>query len=57
MTADIAPDDQQLTGKVAIIAGAGALEGGIGNGRAAAILLARAGARIMAVDRDMERAA
>ena len=57
MAADIAADDQQLAGKVAIVAGAGALEGGIGNGRAASILLARAGARIMAVDRDLERAA
>lgn len=57
MATDIAPDDQQLDGKVAIVAGAGALEGGIGNGRAAAILLARAGARILAVDRELERAA
>ncbi|MDP6872220.1 MAG: SDR family NAD(P)-dependent oxidoreductase [Alphaproteobacteria bacterium] len=57
MATDIAADDQQLDGKVAIVSGAGALEGGIGNGRAAAILLARAGARILAVDRDLERAA
>lgn len=55
--AAFAPDDQQLDGKTAIISGAGALEGGIGNGRAAAILMARAGARILAVDRDLERAA
>ncbi len=57
MAADIPADDQQLDGKVAIVSGAGALRGGIGNGRAAAILLARAGARIVAVDRDLERAA
>jgi NAD(P)-dependent dehydrogenase (short-subunit alcohol dehydrogenase family) len=57
MTTDFAPDDQQLDGKVAIVSGAGAAAGGIGNGRAAAILLARAGARIVAVDRDLERAA
>jgi len=57
MTREFAPDDQQLDGKVAIISGAGAAEGGIGNGRAAAILLARAGARIVCVDRDLERAA
>ncbi|MDE0725226.1 MAG: SDR family oxidoreductase [Alphaproteobacteria bacterium] len=52
-----APDDQQLAGKVAIVSGAGAAEGGIGNGRAASILLARAGAKIVAVDRNLERAA
>ncbi len=57
MAADISPDDQQLDGKVAIVTGAGAAEGGIGNGRAASILLARAGASIMAVDRDLDRAA
>ena len=57
MAADIPADDQQLDGKVAIVSGAGALRGGIGNGRAAAILLARAGSRIVAVDRDLERAA
>jgi NAD(P)-dependent dehydrogenase (short-subunit alcohol dehydrogenase family) len=45
-------DDQGLRGKVAIVTGAGAAEDGIGNGRAAAILLARAGANIIAVDRD-----
>ena len=36
-------DDAGLAGKVAIIAGGGAAGDGIGNGRAAAILLARAG--------------
>jgi NAD(P)-dependent dehydrogenase (short-subunit alcohol dehydrogenase family) len=44
-----------LNGKVAIVSGAGAEGGGIGNGRAAAILLARAGARVVAVDRLSER--
>lgn len=38
-------DDAGLTGKVALISGGGAAGDGIGNGRAAAILLARAGAR------------
>ena len=37
--------DLGLEGKVAIVAGGGAAGDGIGNGRAAAILLARAGAR------------
>lgn len=45
-------DDQDLAGKVAIVTGAGAAADGIGNGRAAAILLARAGANVVAVDRD-----
>lgn len=44
------PDDPGLAGKVAIVAGGGAKGDGIGNGRAAAILLARAGARVLVVD-------
>ena len=46
------PDDWGLTGKVAIVTGGGAAGDGIGNGRAAAILLAKAGARVVVVDRD-----
>ena len=46
-----AEDDWGLAGKVAIVTGGGAAEEGIGNGRAAAILLARAGTRVMVVDR------
>lgn len=42
-----------LVGKVAIVTGGGAAGDGIGNGRAAAILLARAGANVMVVDRDL----
>jgi len=42
-----------LTGKVAIVTGGGAQGDGIGNGRAACILLARAGAHVMVVDRDL----
>ena len=42
-----------LTDKVAIVTGGGAAGDGIGNGRAACILLARAGARVMVVDRDL----
>ncbi len=50
-------EDRGLDGKVAIVTGAGALDDGIGNGRAAAILLARAGAWVMVVDRDEVAAA
>ncbi|MEX0783282.1 MAG: SDR family NAD(P)-dependent oxidoreductase [Dehalococcoidia bacterium] len=45
-----------LRGKVAIVTGGGAADDGIGNGRAAAILLARAGARVVVVDRKRELA-
>jgi NAD(P)-dependent dehydrogenase (short-subunit alcohol dehydrogenase family) len=46
----------RLAGKVAIVTGAGAAEDGIGNGRAAAILFAREGARVLLVDRKPELA-
>jgi NAD(P)-dependent dehydrogenase (short-subunit alcohol dehydrogenase family) len=42
----------RLQDKVAIIAGAGCVGPGWGNGRAAAVLFAKEGARIFAVDRD-----
>lgn len=42
-----------LIGKVAVVVGGGAAGDGIGNGRAAAILLARAGARVLVVDREL----
>ncbi len=42
-----------LAGKVAIVTGGGAQGDGIGNGRAAAMLLARGGARVLVVDRDV----
>src|SRR5436853_6782151 len=45
-----AADDLGLAGKVAIVTGGGAPDDGIGNGRAAAILLARAGAKVLVVD-------
>ena len=51
------PDDWGLDGKVAIVTGGGAAGNGIGNGRAAAILLAKAGARVVVVDRAAELAA
>ena len=55
MTSDLA-QDFGLTGKVAIVTGGGTAGDGIGNGRAAAILLARAGARVLVVDRQLDLA-
>jgi len=43
-------DDAGLAGKVALISGGGAASNGIGNGRAAAILLPRAGANVLVAD-------
>ena len=56
MTAVPADFDTNLDGKVAIVTGAGARADGIGNGRAAALLLARAGTKVVCVDRDFELA-
>src|ERR1700726_3399223 len=42
----------RLAGKVALIAGAGCIGPGWGNGRAAAVLFAREGAKVFAVDKD-----
>lgn len=42
-----------LAGKVAIVTGGGAVGDGIGNGRAASILLSRVGANVLVVDRDL----
>ncbi len=47
----------RLEGKVAIVTGAGSRGDGIGNGRAAAILFAREGARVLLVDRVVDAAA
>ena len=46
----------RLAGKVAIVTGAGSRGPGLGNGKAAAILFAREGARVLCVDREVERA-
>ncbi len=48
-------DEWGLAGKVAIVTGGGSGEG-IGNGRAASILLARAGAHVLVVDRHIDLA-
>jgi NAD(P)-dependent dehydrogenase (short-subunit alcohol dehydrogenase family) len=53
---DIAKDER-LSGRTAIVTGAGSRGPGIGNGRAAAILLARHGARVILVDAVLEAAA
>ena len=45
-------DDLGLAGRVAVVTGGGAAGDGIGNGRAACILLARSGTAILVVDRD-----
>jgi len=45
-----ASSDKRLAGKVAIVTGAGSRAEGIGNGRAASILLARHGARVALID-------
>lgn len=46
----------RLEGKVAIVTGAGSRGEGIGNGKAAAVLFAREGARVLLVDLHPERA-
>ena len=46
-------DDAGLAGRVAIVSGGGAAGDGIGNGRAAAILLAREGTKVLVADRDL----
>ena len=46
----------RLEGKVAIITGAGSSGPGVGNGKAAAVLFAREGARVLLVDAVLERA-
>lgn len=48
-----ANEEWGLIGKAAIVTGAGAAGDGIGNGRAAAMLLARAGANVLVVDRNL----
>lgn len=56
MTEEFIRPRRSLSGKVAIITGAGALGDGIGNARAAAILLAEDGCSVVCVDRDLSLA-
>lgn len=49
-------NDEGLADKVAIVTGSGAADDGIGNGRAAAMLLADAGAHVLVVDRQLDLA-
>src|SRR5207248_11344129 len=46
----------RLSGKIAIITGAGSRGPGLGNGKATAILFAREGAKVFCVDQMKERA-
>jgi NAD(P)-dependent dehydrogenase (short-subunit alcohol dehydrogenase family) len=46
----------RMRGKVIIVTGAGSIGPGIGNGKAASILYAREGARVLLVDRDLAAA-
>src|SRR5215472_18504741 len=49
-------EDAGLAGKVAIVSGGGAAGDGIGNGRAAASLLARAGTKVVVADLNQKLA-
>jgi NAD(P)-dependent dehydrogenase (short-subunit alcohol dehydrogenase family) len=46
----------RLKDKVAIVVGAGSIRPGMGNGKATAILFAREGAKVVAVDRNLDAA-
>ncbi|KAI0157640.1 hypothetical protein GGR57DRAFT_51147 [Xylariaceae sp. FL1272] len=50
MAATLTRPVRSLKGRVAIVTGAGALPGGIGNGRAAAVMLAEDGCSVVCVD-------
>ena len=47
---------ERVEGKVAVVVGAGSIGQGIGNGKAAAIVYAREGARVLAVYYNLEAA-
>ncbi|WP_111735276.1 SDR family NAD(P)-dependent oxidoreductase [Roseovarius amoyensis] len=48
---------RRLEGKIALVMGAGSIGPGWGNGKAASVLFAREGAKVVAVDRDATAAA
>ena len=50
------PDLSRLDGRVALVTGAGSRSEGIGNGRAAAILLAKRGASVLLLDAEQDAA-
>ncbi len=49
-------EDYGLSGKVALVAGGGSRDEGIGNGRAAAVLMARSGAKVAVMDQHLDAA-
>ena len=49
-------DATRFDGRVALVTGGGSHTDGIGNGRAAAVLLARRGAKVMVIDRALKAA-
>jgi NAD(P)-dependent dehydrogenase (short-subunit alcohol dehydrogenase family) len=49
-------DSTRLDGRVALVTGGGSQTDGIGNGRAAAVLLARRGAKVLVIDRALKAA-
>jgi NAD(P)-dependent dehydrogenase (short-subunit alcohol dehydrogenase family) len=52
---NVTADPDGLRGRTAVVTGAGSQSSGIGNGRAAAVLLARAGADVVLVDAHTDR--
>ena len=56
MSDELIRPNRSLSGKVAVVTGAGALGDGIGNARAAAILMAEDGCNVVCVDRDVSLA-
>ena len=49
-------EDYGLSGKVALFAGGGSRDEGIGNGRAAAVLMAHSGAKVAVMDQHLDAA-
>ena len=57
LTSEFPPrPSRDLSGKVAIVTGAGSFGNGLGNGRAISILLAEDGCSVLCVDRDLSLA-